>query len=179
MDHFSTSLASDKVKEERIFDFFGLPRELRDAIYSMLAIDSEIGSGLKKDGQRGIQVKVQCGLLVDLLVLNHQFKSEHEERLKPGQTLLLVDLGGENLEPQIKKAPFAMTRVEISLIAYCGQQTCSGPTCNASEDMRLHSSWIQSTIARFERLGEVNIKIYSVSGSPRVDSSAQHTARIL
>ena len=65
------------------FDFFGLPRELRDEIYLMLAVDTDPVGGINKCNRpKDIQVGTERGPFAKLLRLNRQLKSEYEEQLQ-------------------------------------------------------------------------------------------------
>ena len=173
----STNSPSD---EELIFDFFTLPPELRNIIYSMLLVDREVVSGVTERGEQSIEVTARVRPLLKLLFLARQFKTEYEENARHVQTLLFKDMGGSGLDPPKLKEPLKMsTKAEVWLLACCETPHCSGLYCNASFELEVHAQWIEATLANFERLEAVGIKLHLTSYDDGVDKSAQHTARVL
>ena len=79
------------------FDFFGLPRELRNEVYSLLAQDLCLCSDVddNEDYPTAIEIRVVAAPLPKLFTLCRRFKTENEERFKCGLTAIFKDLGRE------------------------------------------------------------------------------------
>ena len=80
-----------------IFDFFGLPRELRDKVYGWLTQDLCLcGSDDDEENEPTIiEVRLVAAPLPKLFTLCRQFRTEYEERFKHGLTATFKDLGQE------------------------------------------------------------------------------------
>ena len=76
----------------QIFDFFGLPAELRNEIYSHLTEDVKLDSG---EDRKGVAVRsdvvVKDTVIINCLLLNRQFKEEYEHEIASRQTLVFTD----------------------------------------------------------------------------------------
>lgn len=165
---------TDKTRQSQVFDFFHLPRELRDEVYINLATDITLVSGSLSDGaRRGIQVLVGNGPVPKLLRLNHQFKDEYGKQIERMQVLTFKDLGGTLTQPSQPIAnaqPSIFTKVELNLLALCTPDTCTAEWCDGAEDISTHIIWTNNTLTNLTRLEEVVIRLYvhwKADGEPK------------
>jgi hypothetical protein len=92
--------------DRQIFDFFGLPRELRDEIYSILGKEVEIVKAFDDTGRaRELQVTVADVMLPEVQTLSRQFKTEYDENHKRGTKIIFEDFGGAIRCPAIGDRP--------------------------------------------------------------------------
>lgn len=146
--------------EEKTFNFFGLPRELRDRIYDHL-------TGASKDAIRFVkcsnywpdEVSVECAPLIGALTLCHQFKDEYEERTRGYSTLIIKDLYCSFESPVLMSILRHLTRVSIEIVCTCfgGSRCWSVAGCGAEIDLNSHERWIRSTLNQLADLEQVNI----------------------
>jgi hypothetical protein len=112
--------ASDATRE-RVFDFFGLPGELRNAIYSLLTKDVAIETRYQYNTEQSdMDAVVKDKMLVNCLLLNRQFKEEYEQLIGSRQTLIFTDinynLARVELQGVIKKT--SNVKLRLLLIYY-------------------------------------------------------------
>lgn len=88
-----TSLTSATNDNNRVFDFFGLPRELRDKIYDQPTLLEH--QQLPALGSDGINFLMKAKKLrTSLLLINRQFEREYRERCSGRQALCLQHYPG-------------------------------------------------------------------------------------
>ena len=158
--NFMSAAAAD---EERWFDFFGLSRELRNEIYSMLTQTRVVDSGVDEaNTPRGLEVTVKDEPLPKLFGLSHQFKTEYEEAMKYGSTMCFKDLGEDIGTPIIGDKLDRITKAEMTLLAVCDRSYCDGNDCSARPDFGNHVSWIPKIVSKLDKLKQIDIRIYKV-----------------
>ena len=126
--------------EERIFDFFKLPRKLRDAIYNKLGVEIELASGWDDEGRsKSFGVKMKKGPSAKLLLVSHQFKTEYEQQVRRKPTIIFRDFGGSSSAmPKLDMDLSNFARAEMHLVAL---GSCQDDLCNVIEDIDLHKKW--------------------------------------
>jgi hypothetical protein len=139
---------TDATVEERIFDFFGLARELRNEIYPMLTEDVEVQNGCRDsdgDGDR-FHVTVRNKLLLTPLLLNHQFKEEYEQETKHHEALVFEDTGCvlEDIKPWRYAPGPTRVRARLLLILDADCMTDDGVDAVTSLRSMRHGSTIRS-----------------------------------
>ena len=146
--------------DERIFEFFELPRELRDLIYALLTEDRQLSDG--KDPMDpakpiGFHIMVS-GMIPKLTTLNHQFSAEYEQAYKSVPTKTYKDIGAPIRPPKI---PRKSTKAKIVLLVVCRSKNCdgSGNWCVLLDQLYDHVRWIKLSIEA-GLLGEVDVKLY-------------------
>jgi len=92
-EHTRLDLQLNKMaRSQDIFDFFGLPRELRDFIYDHLLT----GEAFRNKGVPGVfRITARRLPLLNLQLLNQQFREEYLQRAKKAKEVTLDDLQGE------------------------------------------------------------------------------------
>lgn len=128
-------------------EFFNIPREMRDEIYSHLSKDILIPDAMAV-GTKRVQVLVKKGPIPKLARVNKQFKEEYEELNKSMQVLVFKD-SGQML--QVPPLPFtakqicAFPLVEFELLCMCDPKDCTNASCMLSQDISGHLEWIADT----------------------------------
>lgn len=144
---------------DQIFDFFGLPRGLRNNIYGLLTRDVVIAQGSDAQGYPNtVRIQVQDGPFQQLLHLNHQFKAEYEQEIKRFQTILFRDLGSAALERPSLPPALYVEKAEFTIISLC----LSVGACRDGDhwDMSCHLDWITSSVTSLSNLKALKIKAY-------------------
>ena len=151
--------------EERIFDFFGLPRELRNEIYSMLTEDVEVQNGYDDDGDVpfGLQITVQSKMLLTPRLLNQQFKNEYEQETKGHQVLVLKDIGGPFDKMNTARVTTGVRSAIIRLLVTCRPYTSSNYPCNCVGNFEEHVKWINGQFKLLRSLQDVKLEIHPCS----------------
>lgn len=159
--------AVKEAKPGSIFDFFGLPRELRDEIYSLLTEDHTIHRGLDEDGYPdGIEIVMTNCVLLNPCLLNHQFKNEYEQEVKDRQKLLVQDTGGQmdyqTLPLMIDRSTPKAT-VQMLLIHNTKSEDGS---CLCAQEFEGHAEGLEHMFKDFEALKDVQIELRPCTSSP-------------
>jgi len=83
-----------EVGEEKPFDFFGLPQELRDLIYQGLIADCrKCAAGSDKRQGQNLRVALRNGPRRNTLGVRRQFSDEHEHLTRKSSALVIRDNG--------------------------------------------------------------------------------------
>lgn len=136
-----------------VFDFFGLPRELRNEIYSLLTEVKYLSTDRGENDEHPTKVSIAAAPLNHPLTLCRQFKTEYEETFKHGLKITFQDMGGQIRAPQITGDLDKITRAEIIVIAFCGElPSCALPWCGAADDTNSHVTAIKTTVQNFKNL---------------------------
>lgn len=153
--------------EHHVFDFFGLPRELRDAIYDHLGVDVEVNPLVNDaDESESISAVVRNVALTSLLTLNGQFKAEYEQQLAGQRTLLLYDTGCYIPSGSVSWSDKlrSITKVEVRIIVSCdaGKDCMGGPgsRCQAFKELQMHQAWIRNVLTQLPMVQSVCIKYF-------------------
>ena len=154
--------SGDVADTERVFDFFGLPRELRNEIYSLLTKEEVLNSGITTDGYaESIRVTVKNAMLPKLFVLNRQFQAEYEEQFERGQTIVFKDVGSTTLRrPDFGDKYSNAPNAEVLCMAVCVARGCDGDRCAVTDSFKSHAAWIKSSVQQLKKLEQLLIKIY-------------------
>lgn len=161
------------LKDRLFFDFFALPRELRDEIYSLMTKSVKLESGMHANGEgpKGIAVSVANAPIQNLLLLNHQFKSEYKEQIDPLRTIQFRDTGGDLNKPTPKIDLSLFKKSEMDLLALCtAGHSCDSDWCDAAEDILTHAGWISGIIESLANLEDLKIRLFidwKTSGKPK------------
>lgn len=155
-----------------VFDFFGLPRELRDLIYAELLV------GMAKieceDGRSGhLTIFVRNLPMANIALVNHQLHEEYSWlATKAGPKLLVEDRmteGAHCTSPAIPDRFHGAHHLELNLFAYCfedGQHDETDLTCTGVEDdIRNHQERLNGLAAQLPRLQSVDVAIHITRGS--------------
>jgi hypothetical protein len=179
------SVDADAAKKD-IFDFFGLPRELRNQVYSLLAQDLCLCSDADddEDYSTAIEVRVAAAPLPKLFTLCRQFKTEYEELFKRGLTATFKDLGrdiwttdilasAKSITPRLDR----VTKAEIHLLTICQSNDCKNNQCGTCFDLSSHIDWIRAVVPEVPKLKEIEVKIYKCQLGHPADASS-HSPRL-
>jgi hypothetical protein len=170
-EYLQTSVEADAATKD-IFDFFGLPRELRNEVYSLLTANLCLCSGYD-DELTAFEVRVAAAPLPELFTLCRQFRVEYEEQFTHGLTATFKDLGREiyTSENVICGRLDRITKAEILLLTICEGNACSDDSCGTYADLSDHIDWIEVVVPKFPNLKEVAVKIYNCQSAYHVDAS--------
>lgn len=149
---------ADDSSEEKFFDFFGLPPELRNAIYSKLVEDAELEPRVT-----GLQVTLKSRIIPKCLRLNRRFKGEHdhEQRLARRESLDFTDFGYGVLETQISDhVRKTITRATLRLVIVCSSSRFGDVISPVGDDARLHATEFEGALGRLASLQNLGIEIY-------------------
>ncbi|EME79127.1 uncharacterized protein MYCFIDRAFT_198984 [Pseudocercospora fijiensis CIRAD86] len=152
--------------EDQPFRFMDLPREMRDNVYVHLKKDSKI---CRKDA---IELFLEAGPRLTLLLVNHQFSKEYLESVVRDAKLVGTDCEDpeadvESIVPfkidAAQHAEFKLARVAtLHSIALCNQtchQTAVHNKCNAKLELENHVSWISSLTVGLSQLKHIEVVI--------------------
>lgn len=145
------------------FNFFGLPRELRDVIYEygcMTSHHQALLRGAKDQKRMHIRVVLRKPLL-NLLLINRQFATEYQERRHKLRKTTVIDdeafMGSELLVPAKARDT---VRLELRLVLFCSNRDQPLYSCRVTEDLEMHLRWIPSFTAQMTSLEDLHIKLY-------------------
>ena len=143
------------VKQGGVFDFFNLPRELRDQIYADC-----LQFKVKFESQHGVRLRGRRVAQGSLLQINHQFRHEYLERAEKETCLVIVDrdhFHGEALE---LPTPVKYTRkLELHLALACDSPDHVIDRCKVVQEVRMHRKWIGDLADRMKHLNSISIKV--------------------
>lgn len=152
--------------DDRVFDCFNLPRELRDEVYSYLTKDLSVESGSSSmgSGKTRMRVILKHVQINKVRLLNHQFKTEYDERTKYIYINTLEDTGGtpdDQIPPSrlLRRPP--IVRLEIHVLgAVPSSGSCEENWEEAIEDIVSHTQWISCLPKVLSELKRLKIHVY-------------------
>lgn len=165
----------------KVFDFYGLPGELRNEIYALLTQQKTLDSGYDHgdDDARRIAARLDNIPLPKAFTLCRQLKSEYEDIFKHNFTIVCKDLGPIDGPYWLANIPRGIAAAEFLLLAICGNDRCSNDWCDGCEDLETHVSWIMEFVHEFEGLKDLTFRVYKcqiVEGNEA--NGTQHLALI-
>ncbi|KAK4897372.1 hypothetical protein LTR27_004892 [Elasticomyces elasticus] len=148
------------------FDLFGLPRELRDAIYdTMLDVSTrEVDFGTSAN----LRLSVQYTMTVQLALVGRQFSQECRERYRDicvvlkdtkawfGDTRCLT-------LPSIPAIPSAVAELELRMDIQAGSDhnnTCDSLNCWIPGEFKLHRETAEAILTRHDSIRSLVINLY-------------------
>ena len=140
-------------KDDSTFDFFRLPRELRDQIY----FDS-LFYKRKYPDQSSARVRGRRVVNPDLLLISKQFKSEYVERAEQHTALIIVDrpeYHGDNIT-----LPNEITyarQLEVHIAIACDAPDHFGNQCRVTKEVRMHHRWLSNLCTKMRHLQSVRV----------------------
>ncbi|KAK5679197.1 hypothetical protein LTR17_027616 [Elasticomyces elasticus] len=148
------------------FDLFGLPRELRDAIYdATLDVSTrEVNFGTSA----GIRLSVKYTMTVQLALVGRQFSSECKERYR-GICMVLTDTKawyGDTRRlalPSVPTIPLAVAELEMRMNIQAGadhNSTCDSLNCWIPGEFKLHRETAEAILARHDSIRSLAIHLY-------------------
>lgn len=147
--------------QEGIFDFFGLPKELRNQIYSLLTESRVVVKPHDEHGQlENLQACIPAMPIPMMFTLCCLFKTEYEETFKRGLAITFKDLGAVIEPPAITQQFNRFIKAAVFILAFCNRQHCNGDSCHAVGDLGDHLDWIKTTALQLKNLKELEVKIY-------------------
>lgn len=143
-------------------DFFKLPREMRDEIYSNLTKDVVIVEGVAKREQGKLKVTVKKAPMPNLARVSKQFKEEYERQNRPRRILSFKDLGGPLSD---RKGVPDLTlygtfrAISSDLLAICSNDGCTASDCLATLDVSEHAAWLQEIQDTLSSPAELTVRL--------------------
>ncbi|KAK5721017.1 hypothetical protein LTR15_006979 [Elasticomyces elasticus] len=111
-------MAAMSTLQDKVFDFFQLPRELRDFIYASLTCDLII-QGKEEGIHRAV---VHNAPIEKLLTLNKQFHDEYDQHVRKASRMLIEDGTRPSCEPiPLGKRARDLKCVEIRLLMFADE----------------------------------------------------------
>lgn len=155
--------------DKDVFDFFALPRELRNMVYPLLVEDHILNEHLATTEARILHVP-----LPELQTLSHQFRDEYNETFKQGLTINFEDYRAEGYWPEIPPPPQNITKAKFILLMICDSSNCAHHVCQAEEDTAHHLEWITEIIPNMKDLKSVEVTVYAHWYEAPPDGNATH-----
>ena len=130
------------------FDFFGLPRELRDFAYGYL-----LNGNKKLTAQKYLRMKVKNAPSMNLMLVSHEFSTEYREAIRFHSSIVCADTGKELPEVlTLRNFPAVLssvTRVEFRIWLVCNESShIDGDRCTLRSDLDLHLAWIREIASK-------------------------------
>ncbi|TKA76310.1 hypothetical protein B0A55_04198 [Friedmanniomyces simplex] len=153
--------AADAVKPEVTeppqitFNFFDLPRELRDLIY-----DFSLTFKRKIRSQHGARLRGRNVAESSLLLVNKQFRREYFERAEHHTCLVIVDR--PEFHGDLLKLPPAISyarSLELYLAIACDSPDHFTDQCRVIKEARMHRKWIADLCQKMRQLQSLSIKL--------------------
>lgn len=149
-------------KAKAVFDFFGMPRELRDFVY-----DKSLTAKFELD-RRGDAY--EAGVFARwipttrLLLVSRQFNTELRERSTCFSVLTIEERLSETLSIDLTLTNHValIPRLELKLSLQCGGDDHDGSAvhCSVESEIDMHAAWIKELIAQMVRLHSLSIELY-------------------
>ncbi|KAK5736101.1 hypothetical protein LTR17_007623 [Elasticomyces elasticus] len=154
------------------FDLFGLPKELRDAIYDkMLDVSTrEMDFGTSA----GVRLSVKYTMTVQLALVGRQFSGECRERYR-GICVVLKDTKawfgdmGRLTLPYIPTIPSPVAELEMRMNIQAGSDhnsTCDSLNCWIPGEFKLHRETAEAILTSHDNIRNLAINLY-ISDSDR------------
>ncbi|KAI7337466.1 hypothetical protein KC315_g2299 [Hortaea werneckii] len=149
-----TSAVAQK-EQTSTFNFFNLPRELRDSIY-----DESLIFKRKFEDQSGVRLRGRRLVQIHLLLINRQFRDEYLERAEKKTCLVIVDRDRYHGEPLKLPAIMKYTRkLELHLALACDVPDHIVSRCKVTQEVRMHRKWIGNLCDQMQHLESVKINV--------------------
>lgn len=127
-----------------MFDFFGLPRELRDEIYKH-ALESKVH--IKSPSS--VRISVANGPSTSLQLTSRQFRSEYLDAARTDGLLILQDVCTRLPTIALSEPLRSLPRVEFRLWLVCGRKHEDARYgCRALEELDLHARWVRTALSQ-------------------------------
>lgn len=137
-----------------IFDFFGLPPELRNIIYSYLTED--VTTKCKDDSLSDeTRITVEGKALVTALLLSRRFRHEYEAEIRGRQTVVLTDLGASQQYKKLSALSKRSSKAKIQLLVVCSG---ASERCGCNKDIEASLEWIEGQLEELRFLTAVKIE---------------------
>ncbi|KXT14068.1 hypothetical protein AC579_10546 [Pseudocercospora musae] len=147
---------------QKTFRFMDMPREMRDSVYESLATDAIVAE------TQTIQVSIERGPRLSLLLVSRQFRKEYTESIKRSAKLVVLDRGKVDVPLQLK--PQATVRLcqaakltataSFRLLAIClSPDIDHNRGCTLSNDLKRHASWIRTLAPQSSHLKQIHISM--------------------
>ncbi|KAK3720849.1 hypothetical protein LTR37_003512 [Vermiconidia calcicola] len=172
--HNGTITTEVDATNKEIFDFFGLPRELRNQIYADLAVDF-VCPGVWRAYRYGNQLRVikHNAPSSRHLVVSRQFGTEYKQQLLPLQTLGLRDIDYGDYRTREISGPhellgssfiadaFEATKAKMQLLScapdqYCFEQNWRDALCDIDD----HCISIDTALDGIAQIQQVEIELF-------------------
>ena len=155
-------------QDAHIFDFFRLPRELRNEVYSLLTKSKTFCDGRNNVGVVDqLHVSIKAAPIPELFSLCRQFKAEYQETFKHGMTITIKDLYTSLQAPTMAAWPDDISRVQIVLLLICKDpeyHSNESVTCGIAGNLHAHLRWIEEMLPQLKQLKDLEIRIYPCQG---------------
>ncbi|KAK3675687.1 hypothetical protein LTR78_004328 [Recurvomyces mirabilis] len=140
-------------KDDSTFDFFRLPRELRDQIY----FDS-LAYKRKYPDQSGARVRGRRVADPNFLLISKQFKSEYLERAEQHTALIIVDRPEYHGDNITLPSEIAYARhLEVHIAIACDAPDHVGNQCRVTKEVRMHHRWLSNLCTKMRHLQSVQV----------------------
>ena len=147
---------------ESVFNFFGLPQELRNEIYKCATVDEV---DIKKKVAKmptSVRLLMNDAALAKLLTLNRQFKSKYEQSVNDVRTLVIKDPGSGFRPLYLRNKTFPVfQRLEVHF-QITVRRCSSRKTCRQALDVGEARRVTRSLLAQLERVQELSVKLLVV-----------------
>ncbi|KAK5124222.1 hypothetical protein LTR85_001925 [Meristemomyces frigidus] len=151
----SVKVAKNEAQEAGVFDFFSLPRELRDQIY-----EEALQYKKKFQSQHGARIRGRRIAEVSLQLVSKQFRQEYLERAERETCLVIVDR--DHYHGEILRLPTPIKyakKLELHLALACDQPDHIVGRCRVLPEIRMHRKWIVDLCEQMKHLESVAINV--------------------
>ncbi|KAK5134386.1 hypothetical protein LTR08_006566 [Meristemomyces frigidus] len=156
----SSSTMAQSDDEPGVFDFFGLPRELRDHIYDDF-LTGEPDIKLKTDRYRP-HTTIQYAMTARLARVCCQFTAECRDRVPHNTWLLLNDneFGIRKVSPPSATTNISKLGLGLVVVGRVDHQG-SGDLCFCHDELDQHRQWITELVGKQQCVRSLIIELYS------------------
>lgn len=141
--------------KDGVFEFFSLPRELRDKIY-----EEALQFKRKFEAQGGVRLRGRRIVQPSLLQVSHQFQQEYLECAETKTCLVIVDRDHYHGEMLELPTPVKYARkLELHLALACDSPDHIMNRCRILPEIRMHRKWIGDLCEQMKHLDSITIKV--------------------
>ncbi|KAK1060852.1 hypothetical protein LTR74_011543 [Friedmanniomyces endolithicus] len=152
-----------------VFDFFGLPRELRDLIYDELDTTTARVKVTRKWSTK-LRARAHNLPALKFLQFSHRFSIEYRSIVQKKTTLVIEDHFGDFTRPEDVTVELSrsvstiqLARLELYIAHARLPVDCRGgdmDCCITGRDIALHQRWIPVLLARLSQLTSLTIDVH-------------------
>ena len=158
----ATIMTETQASAHGVFDFFGLPAELRNAIYEQDALAEVHRQKLSGHDNGQFVAFVMRRPSLNLLLVSRELSAGYLDRQARLDKFVVIDhceyQGGELRE--LPKLALSTASLEARLLIDCYHSSKDHPCCGVNELVNMHKRWLSRLAAELGKLRSITIKLY-------------------
>lgn len=163
------------LNEDKHFDFFELPRELRDGIYDGLTEDYALGRPHEclcpaAHMKPNPEVNLTGGPKPALLVLNRQFEHEYKEWVRRSALLIYRDISHCFTSTKLTGSLKDVSKFECHLTVYTGMESATTHADEAASHVQMLQSALEATLEQVNKIQTLTVNVYVVMVSKATEA---------